>query len=327
MSSRNVLRAAVLYEEPQLIDNEFVGGYIIPSEPPAMVMDDDLVEALQFEHPDAEPDEIQDALQEVMDQLRDAPQPDFQLGEEEEPEAGSDDSFSFDFDAPAAELTEEQDAELDLDTPLDLDAAAPAVPTFEAPDPGPILEAARLEAQRILAEADDRAAEIQKAAYDKGHAEGFEAGKAEGEAKGVELVRQAVAIVDQATELHDTMLREAEGEMVVLCLEVARKVIHTEVASNPHVVHEVLAQAVQRINGSPRVTIKVHPDQVEDVRMHWDAAFGPGYREKEWLIEGDASVDLGGCVLDTRYGSIDARIGTQFSQIQKTFELLLGADE
>jgi flagellar biosynthesis/type III secretory pathway protein FliH len=90
------------------------------------------------------------------------------------------------------------------------------------------------------------------------------------------------------------------------------------------VVKSVLGAAVQKINGSPRVTIKVNPAQLEAVRAHWQSAFGPDYREKEWAIEGDPQVGPGGCLLETKYGSIDAQIGTQFGEIQRTFALLLG---
>jgi flagellar assembly protein FliH len=153
------------------------------------------------------------------------------------------------------------------------------------------------------------------------------AGRASGEEQSAEMIKQAVAIVDAATELHDSMLREAESEMVALCLEVARKIVQSELRTNPDVVKNVVSAAVRKINGSPRVTIKVNPGQVEEVRAHWDVAFGPDYREKEWVVEGDPNVSVGGCVLDTKYGSIDARVGTQFGEIQKTFALLLGTSE
>jgi flagellar assembly protein FliH len=200
-------------------------------------------------------------------------------------------------------------------------------PRLQTPDPGPILEDARREAQQVLSQADERAAEIERAAYDKGYEEGVEVGKASGEEQATEMVKQVLAIVDQATELHDTMLREAESEMVALCLEIARKIIQSELRTNPDVVKGVVSAAVKKINGSPRVTIKVNPNQVEAVRSHWDAAFGAGYREKEWIVDADPDVGVGGCVLDTKYGSIDARIGTQFTEIQKTFALLLGTNE
>jgi flagellar assembly protein FliH len=163
-----------------------------------------------------------------------------------------------------------------------------------------------------------------KAAYDKGYHEGLAGGQTAGEDQAAAMIRQVTAIVDQATQLHDSVLRDAEPEMVALCLEIARKIIQAELRTNPEIVKSVVAAAVEKINGSPRVTIKVHPDQVESVRAHWLQAFGENYREKEWLIEGDPTVYPGGCVLHTKYGSLDAQIGAQFAEIQKTFALLLG---
>jgi flagellar assembly protein FliH len=187
-----------------------------------------------------------------------------------------------------------------------------------------MVDGARGEASQVLAEADARAAEIEGAAYSKGYEEGLSAGTTAGEQQAAEMIQQVAAIVDQATELHDGMLHEAEPEMVALCLEISRKIIQAELRTNPDVVKSVLGAAVQKINGSPRVTIKVNAAHLEAVRKHWLTAYGSNYREKEWIIEGDANVTPGGCVLDTKYGSIDAQIGTQFAEIQKTFALLLG---
>src|SRR5581483_5373871 len=82
-----------------------------------------------------------------------------------------------------------------------------------------ILEAAQREAARVAAEADSRAAEVERAAYERGYEEGVTGGRTAGEQQGIDLVRQVTAIVDEATQLHDAMLHEAEGEMVALCLE------------------------------------------------------------------------------------------------------------
>ena len=61
MSSK-VLRRAVFEEDPLIIDNEFAVPYEA-GEFNADDAQDDLVEALQQEHPDAMPDEIEDAIQ------------------------------------------------------------------------------------------------------------------------------------------------------------------------------------------------------------------------------------------------------------------------
>ena len=315
MSSNRILHKAVFEEGPALIDNAYFVPEVVEQGPSPT---DALVEALQHEHPDVEPDEIEDTLQEVLDQLRDAtPEGGAVDGELEGPELNLD---FLDAEEGAREL---EDALPDVEAPPP--AAAVAEDTGAAA--AELLENARREAQQILAEADDRAAEIERAAYEKGYEEGIAAGKTDGTAQAKQMLEQMVAIVDQATELHDTMLAEAESEMVALCLEIARKIIQSELRTNPDVVKSVLSAAVKKINGSPRVTIKVNPSQLESVREHWDAAFGPDYREKEWAIEPDPNVAAGGCVLDTKYGSLDARIGTQLGEIQKTFALLLGTGQ
>jgi len=315
--SSSILRKAVFEEDPLVIEHE-----ILQTEPEQdLGPQDELVEAIQQEHPDAMPEEIEDAIQEAIDQLRESVElHETALAEEELP---SGDEVIVDAEAVESQLLGEDPQPPAQALP---EASSENILNDARTAAADILESARREAQKVLADADDRAAEIERAAYDKGYEEGVSAGRAAGEQQAAEMIQQVTAIVDRATELHDKILREAEAEMVALCLEIARKVIHAELRTNPDVVKSVLEDAVEKINGSPRVTIKVNPAQLETVRAHWASAFGPSYREKEWTIEGDGSVEPGGCVLDTKYGSIDARIGTQFSELQKTFALLLGTD-
>ena len=327
--SSSVLHKAVLDDDPLVIDNTF----FLPVEPEEeRGLAEDLAETLQQEHPDTEPEVIEDAIQDAIEQLMEAP--------EDEPPATVEDPdnelLGFGFEDGAEPPIPLADATLDAEVEPELDLLLPDPETVlaelapEKPSEDPqraadeLLDKARREAAQVLSEADTRAAEIERAAYDKGYQEGLGAGTSAGEVQAAEMMKQVTAIVDQATELHDTMLHEAEGEMVALCLEIARKIIQAELRTNPDVVKSVLAAAVQKINGSPRVTIKVNPSQLQSVRDHWAHAFGPDYREKEWIIEADPDVVSGGCVLETKYGSIDAQIGAQFAEIQKTFALLLG---
>ncbi|MGH2470722.1 MAG: FliH/SctL family protein, partial [Chloroflexota bacterium] len=182
------------------------------------------------------------------------------------------------------------------------------------------------EAAGVLREADERAAEIERAAYEKGYHEGLTAGRDALDQQAAEEMRQIAALVDEAQRLHDTLLQQAEPEMVALALEVARKIVQAEVQTNPNVVTQVIAQAVERISGGPRVTIKVNPAELDRVREHWAQAYGANFREKEWAIEGDGSIAAGGCLLVTRYGSLDARIDAQFGELQRAFGLLLGVE-
>lgn len=327
--SSSILRRAVFEDEPLVIDNTQV--FEVEVEPPPTLAEN-LVEELQQEHPDAEPEVIEDAVQDVIDQLMSGDVPEAPSVAESPALDVEDDTMEFDDRPPEAEgplepAFEVPEAAPVLITPPPSPAAGGELVQAEARRAaGETLQKARTEAAEVLVEADSRAAEIERTAYERGYKEGVTAGKAAGEEQAIQMVQQVTAIVDQATQLHDTMLREAEGEVVALCLEIARKIIQAELRTNPDVVKSVVAAGVLKINGSPRVTIRVNPDQLDLVRQHWQVAYGPNYREKEWTIEGDVQVAPGGCVLETKYGSLDAQIGSQFAEIQRTFALLLGTE-
>jgi len=311
LSSSPLLRGARFEDAPLVIDT----AYELPVQEDVTLADE-----LMEEYPDTEPEEIEDAIQEAIDTLMTGPDPEAQVS------GLSDDLIDADLGP------ETWDGGPEDGSPIITPPPVPAVPAVDTEallrearqQAAQMADQAKGEAAAVLADADGRAAEIERAAYDRGYNEGLSGGKTAGEDQAAEMIQQVTAIVDRATQLHDTMLQEAEAEMVALCLEIARKIIQAELRTNPDVVKSVVAAAVQKINGSPRVTIKVNPGQVDLVQAHWLHAFGPNYRDKEWVIEGEEAIQAGGCRLETKYGQLDAQIGGQFAEIQKTFALLLG---
>ena len=321
--SSNILRSVRLEPEPLLIES--ASAY---PEVPGLDEEDyagtlpDLVEALRQEHPDAEDGVIEDALQEAIGQLLQNDEASQLEGITLEP---NDWGLAPELGATEEPLPWAGADQTPLITPPPTRSADEVLAQAQETARG-VVQGAEDEAARVLREADERAAEIERAAYEKGYQEGLTAGRDALDQQAADAMRQVATLVDEAQRLHDALLQQAEPEMVALALEVARKIVQAEVQTNPNVVTQVIAQAVERISGGPRVTIKVNPTELDRVKQHWAQAYGANFREKEWAIEGDGAVPVGGCLLVTRYGSLDARIDAQFDELQRAFGLLLGVE-
>lgn len=192
-------------------------------------------------------------------------------------------------------------------------------------------EAAQARAAQILREAREEAKRLTDAAeqtgYEAGHAEGLarglEDGKAQGHAEalaaGAQQVQQVTArfeAVAQEWETHRTEFeREARSAVLTFALRFARRVTHRVIETDPGVVVDQVAAALGRVLEPTDVTIRVHPeDRATLDEVLPDLLAGLSHLQKVELAD-DESVGRGGCKLALRGGEVDASIETQIRRI------------
>jgi flagellar assembly protein FliH len=203
-------------------------------------------------------------------------------------------------------------------------------PEPEPPELIMMREQAAADAKRIVQEALDYAEavreEARQAGYRKGFTEGYEAGRAaaeaEAQAKAAEYRALIEAFVEQVETERQRLWRNAEPQIVAFVMEIAQKVVKEEAKINREIALSVVKNALRRVIDTERVRIRVHLADLETVR---------GAREELLtLIDGidhleiieDRRVPPGGCVIETNAGTIDAKLETQFEELQTLFDSL-----
>lgn len=172
--------------------------------------------------------------------------------------------------------------------------------------------------------------------YESGHAEGLVAGRESGHAEASETVlregehsraaaRQAVeqctqrldALIASLSDRFEAHLAAGEDDMLALCFEALGRILGQMSARDgtaAALVRQALADA--RMAGS--LAVHVHPDDLELLRS--DAALaewlGAG-RRVQWVA--DEQVTLGGCVVASAQGTLDARLETQLARMAALF--------
>jgi flagellar biosynthesis/type III secretory pathway protein FliH len=194
-----------------------------------------------------------------------------------------------------------------------------------------LVQEAERRAATVLAEA-RTAAEAAATALEAEHrrlfaearAEGFRAGHAEGlraaaqeTAPLLEALRTAARSGEEVSAL---LVAGAERQVVELALEVARKVLGHRAKVEPDLVLDMARRAIERARHQEVVRLRVNPEQQAVV-----AAMLARLPEGGFDVESDAAIDLGGCVVDTRFGLIDARLDTQVDQVGSALLALTAA--
>jgi flagellar assembly protein FliH len=156
-------------------------------------------------------------------------------------------------------------------------------------------------------------------ARQEGHAAGFEAGQkaaAESLAPVIQALQSAVAAM---TATESDLTAQAERAVVELSLAIAAKVIPRAIGELPDAVLTVVNQALGKVLAGTRLTLRVNPADLERLQASQEALALPAIDPARLTWSADPGVGPGGCILETDFGDVDARIEHQLQLIEKLF--------
>ncbi len=183
-------------------------------------------------------------------------------------------------------------------------------------------------AARLGAEAERRVAELEAAAAaridaavreaaKKGRDEGREEGFREGRAEVQRLVDRLHVILERAVDKRSQILDEAEAQVVELVLLVSKKVVKVISENQKSVVVQNIAQALRKLKTKSDVVIRVNLSDLQLATDHVKDFVEMAENAKRVTVVEDTTVDRGGCVIETDFGEIDARISSQLHELEE----------
>ncbi len=179
---------------------------------------------------------------------------------------------------------------------------------------------AKKEGEKYLKEAKLKAERIEKEAYEKGFEEGKRIAIEEGRKTVSPVVETVKKILTEVSGLKENIYKTMESEMLELILAVSEKVIHREIASDKEMVLNTIKAAVAGITGKEEIAIKVNPEDLEEARKIKTDILSSFNGLKNVTVDGDPSIERGGCTVETNFGNIDARIGHQIEEIKHSLK-------
>lgn len=165
-----------------------------------------------------------------------------------------------------------------------------------------------------------------------GHAEGLRQGQGEIEQQAKQLADQLAsetlrtafpalqAAVDAVEREREQWLAEWESLAVRLSVAIAEKLVRHQIEIQPQLVAGILSQALELAVGTQRITVRMHPLDIEQLGEHAEHVIRCMASCLEAELQGDETVSRGGCLIETQHGRIDATLETRLDRI--TSELL-----
>ena len=181
-----------------------------------------------------------------------------------------------------------------------------AVNGSDASSTSPFLEAEQCSSKQL--------AQREQAAHELGRREG------EAEARAAlekELGQNRAAMAEMITAFareRQSFYEKVEPEIVNLALNIARKILHREAQIDPLLLAGLVRVALEAIEFSTQVTVRVHPRLMPPWRDYFARHIDPG--DLPELVE-DPTLEEGRCVLETHLGKTELGWEVQLKEIER----------
>lgn len=179
-----------------------------------------------------------------------------------------------------------------------------------------IIEDAKLEAERIIQEANVEKENIKATAHQDGYKEGHEQGFMEGQNEVNRLVERVHKIVESVMVRREEILCETEQQIVELVLLMTRKVVKIISENQKTVVLSNVLAALKKIRTRGNITLRVNTEDLKLTTAHVDEFIKRIENVNGISVIEDSAVDKGGCIVETDFGAIDARISSQLAELE-----------
>jgi flagellar assembly protein FliH len=151
-----------------------------------------------------------------------------------------------------------------------------------------------------------------------GRAAGFEEGRAEVE----RLIERTRTALERAQDKRVEILETTEQQIIDLVLLISRKVIKVISENQRNVVISNVVHALRKFKGRGTVIIRVNLVDVKLTTEHTQRFIQLLEGGASIQVQEDSTVAPGGCIIETDFGEIDARISSQLAELEsKILEL------
>ena len=183
------------------------------------------------------------------------------------------------------------------------------------------------ESDKIVAEANEKARQIEKESIEtfekkqkEGEEQGFiagkEAGYAEGQAEVERLIQRLHTVLERASDRRSEILLETEQDIIDLVLLIARKVVKVITENQRNIIISNVVQALRKVKGRGNVIIRVNMADLKLTTEHTKDFIERMEGVKSIQVAEDSTIGQGGCVIETDFGEIDARISSQLLELE-----------
>lgn len=156
-----------------------------------------------------------------------------------------------------------------------------------------------------------------KAGHEKGYEDGFTQGTMDAKKSYEEKIAQATSIIQESEREFEKTIDSAQPIIIELAAALARRMIGIKLEEQEDIWSSLLTQVMQEVREHEHVKLYVHPDWYEQTLRQKDELEQLLSHTEKLFIYPDAGLMPNGCVVESKYGRIDATIDRQLQQLKQ----------
>ncbi len=159
--------------------------------------------------------------------------------------------------------------------------------------------------------------EREEAAYQNGRRDGEKILREQLQAREKEWSGLLNGVVDSLRNTIPRMAQETESALINLALESAQKIIAGLPIEAP-MVEAVVREALRQVEDTADMTVQLHPEDLALLRQQDSPLLNSSPENDFFRFAASNEVTRGGCIIQTRFGVVDARREIKLEQLRKT---------
>jgi flagellar assembly protein FliH len=125
---------------------------------------------------------------------------------------------------------------------------------------------------------------------------------------------EAISVV---SKLREKIVRESEDELLKLAFMVAKKIVRQEIKHDRRILAHLVSEALREFPEQHEIVVSLHPDDYKVISSNRELFLAGIGEDRQITLKPDETTTLGGCVVESSTGVIDARIEAQLDEIYK----------
>ncbi|KFD40909.1 hypothetical protein DK28_0214135 [Peptococcaceae bacterium SCADC1_2_3] len=180
-----------------------------------------------------------------------------------------------------------------------------------------VLDQAKNEAEKLLAEARIKAQEIFIQAKKEGYQAGYQEGLGKVAREATEIRQSAFDLLDQAQKIKQVTIKSLEKEIVNLSCEIAEKIICSQLTLAPEVVLQIAKEAINLLLDKEQVSLLVNPEEKEVFLTHREEVLKNLPAGTKLNILTETNIKPGGLKIRTSQEELDATLDGCWEVLKK----------
>ena len=156
--------------------------------------------------------------------------------------------------------------------------------------------------------------EREAAAYERGRQDGESTLSKQLLQQRNEIAEMQHGVLQSLTNAIPQVVQATETALMDLALEAARRLV-AGLPITSEMIEAVVRETVQQVEGSAEITVQLHPDDLALLRQHQSPVLNGLAETGPLRFVTSSEVTRGGCLVQTRFGMIDARRETKLEQL------------